>query len=184
MPTSSARKRDLESAARQLFARHGYESTSMRAVAEAAGVSVGLAYNYFGGKEDLLRSVVETGIEQIRAALDRLDGPVPPEQRLRAFVHGSLDTVRSHRALWQVLYQLRQKPGALAATQDKIDAVTAAIHERLTALFEQLGSEVPTTDARLLFASIDGAAQHYARAPDDYPLDAVADRLIQRFQPV
>ncbi|MBC8138786.1 MAG: hypothetical protein H8F28_23140 [Fibrella sp.] len=36
-------------------------------------------------------------------------------------------------------------------------------------------------DAALLLAAIDGAAQHYLLAPASYPLDEVADRLIDLF---
>ena len=155
----------------------------MRAIAEAAEVSVGLAYNYFDGKEDLLRAIVETGIGQVQSTFNALDGPAGPEQRLSQFVHASLDAVRNHRERWQVLYRLRQQPDARAALQDKIAAITESIFVRLTALMTELGSATPEVDARLLFAAIDGAAQHYVHEPMTYPLDAVADRLVDRFRP-
>lgn len=182
MPSNSDRKATIQAAARRLFAGHGYEATSMRAIAEAADVSVGLAYNYFENKEDLLRSIVQTGIGQIQSSFDALDGPAPPADRLARFVHASLDTVRTHRELWQVLYQLRQQPAAQATVQQQINAVTEAIFVRLTALMRDLESSFPEADARLLFASIDGAAQHYVRDPGTYPIEAVADRIVERFR--
>ena len=154
----------------------------MRAIAEEAGVSVGLAYNYFDGKADLLRVIVQTGIAQIQETFDALDGPAAPETRLEHFVHASLDTVQAHRELWQVLYRLRQQPAAQAPIQSQIDAITEAIFVRLTALMTELGSPAPEADSRLLFAAIDGTAQHVVRDPSTYPLDAVADRLVERFR--
>lgn len=38
----------------QLFAAKGYEGTTMRDIAAEAGCSLGLAYRYFGSKEDLV----------------------------------------------------------------------------------------------------------------------------------
>lgn len=45
-------------AARRLMEADGYDETSMAAVAEAADVSVGSVYNYFGNKQALLLGVV------------------------------------------------------------------------------------------------------------------------------
>lgn len=153
----------------------------MRAIAEAAEVSVGLAYNYFDGKEDLLRTIVQAGIGQVQSTFEALDGPAPPRRRLGAFVRTSLDTVRTHRELWQVLYRLRQQPDAMTDVQQQVDAVMETIFVRLTALMGELDSESPEADARLLFAAIDGAAQHYVHDPTIYPLAAVAERLVERF---
>lgn len=47
----------LEAAAR-LMERDGSQAVSMQAVAAEAGVSVGLIYRYFGGKDDLLLAVI------------------------------------------------------------------------------------------------------------------------------
>ena len=42
--------------AMRLFRQHGYEATTMRAIARDAGVSTGNAYYYFGSKEELIQS--------------------------------------------------------------------------------------------------------------------------------
>jgi DNA-binding transcriptional regulator YbjK len=42
-------------AALRLFRQHGYEATTMRAIASEAGVSVGNAYYYFASKQHLIR---------------------------------------------------------------------------------------------------------------------------------
>jgi AcrR family transcriptional regulator len=47
------RQRILDTAL-QLFATKGYEETSMRDIAAAAGCSLGLTYRYFASKEDLV----------------------------------------------------------------------------------------------------------------------------------
>lgn len=45
----------IVTAALRLFRENGYDATTMRAVAAAAGVSTGNAYYYFGSKEELIR---------------------------------------------------------------------------------------------------------------------------------
>jgi AcrR family transcriptional regulator len=63
-------------AAARLFLDAGYERTTIRAVASAAGVDPGLVMHYFGSKQELFRRVIDgapvpevTGAEQILASL-------------------------------------------------------------------------------------------------------------------
>lgn len=48
----------IETAALRLFIRHGFHGTSVREVADKAGVSLGNIYNYYRTKEDLFESLV------------------------------------------------------------------------------------------------------------------------------
>ena len=48
-------KSAIVTAALALFRENGYDATTMRAIASAAGVSIGNAYYYFGSKEELIR---------------------------------------------------------------------------------------------------------------------------------
>jgi AcrR family transcriptional regulator len=153
----------------------------MRAIADEADVSLGLAYNYFSGKEALLASIVEEGLSQVHATLDEVDGTAPPDERLRRFVHASLDTVRRHRTFWQLLYGLRHQPEAVAALQSDLTALNDTIHARLRDILSALSDDTPDENARLLYATLDGVGQHYIRDPEAYPLDAVADQIVARF---
>jgi AcrR family transcriptional regulator len=64
-PTSRAEQRRrteariLDAAARTFLA-DGYERTTIRAVAAAAGVDAGLVMHYFGSKQELFRQVIDT----------------------------------------------------------------------------------------------------------------------------
>ena len=51
--------------ARTLFARHGFDSTSTRAIAEKAGVNQAMIHYYFGTKERLYRRVISLEIVEI-----------------------------------------------------------------------------------------------------------------------
>lgn len=57
-PVAEQRSAELLAAAARLMERDGSQAVSMQAVAAEAGVSVGLIYRYFGGKDDLLLAVI------------------------------------------------------------------------------------------------------------------------------
>src|SRR5436305_1435326 len=58
-------------AATQVFFSAGYDRTTIRAVASAAGVDAGLVMHYFGSKQELYRRVIDAppvkGPESVRA---------------------------------------------------------------------------------------------------------------------
>lgn len=58
----SARQKILE-AARAEFAARGYDKTSIRGIAKAAGVDPALVHHYFGTKDDVFEAAVEVSFE-------------------------------------------------------------------------------------------------------------------------
>lgn len=56
----------------RLFLRHGFTKTSMRTIAEAAGVSLGLLTYYFTTKDNIALELLEKQIDDFKAALDRV----------------------------------------------------------------------------------------------------------------
>lgn len=75
-PSSAERIRD---AALRQFAENGVSATSMRAVAEAAGISIGLVQHYFGTKAALVTAVNDHVLRVISDALEINPVPTPPE---------------------------------------------------------------------------------------------------------
>ncbi|MFE3327680.1 TetR/AcrR family transcriptional regulator [Streptomyces sp. NPDC059176] len=77
----------LETALR-LFQERGYDKTTMRAIAQEAGVSVGNAYYYFSSKEHLIQGFYDRIAEQHQTAVANiLDGS---EEDLTARIRGVL----------------------------------------------------------------------------------------------
>jgi len=48
----------IEDAALELYVEHGYHATSMRQVADKAGLALGSIYNHFKSKEDIFEAVI------------------------------------------------------------------------------------------------------------------------------
>src|SRR5215472_312111 len=91
---TQTRERILDSAER-LFADHGFEGASIRAIVEDARVNLAAVHYHFKSKEALLEAVLTRRITVVNEArLQRLDdaeataAPDPPsvEEILRAFI--------------------------------------------------------------------------------------------------
>lgn len=78
-PTNEERIRD---AALTSFASHGIAATSLRTVAEAAGVSIGLLQHYFGTKPGLIAAVDQYVLHLVSDALEAQPLPAAPADSL------------------------------------------------------------------------------------------------------
>lgn len=78
-------KARILTAAIRLFADRGYESTSVRQIVEAAGVTKPVLYYYYKNKEDLFHQIVQNSTEQFLASLEEICSSEfdSPEQRFR-----------------------------------------------------------------------------------------------------
>ena len=97
----------METAA-ALFARRGYDQSTMADLAAEVGIAVGSAYHYFGGKEALLERICLELTEPLhpraQAALAEHDDPAA---RLRALVDVWVAHVVEHRDHMLVFQQER-----------------------------------------------------------------------------
>jgi len=73
-----ARRRQILDGAALCFARNGFHATSMQDVLKEVDLSAGAVYRYFGGKEELIRAIVEEVLETVRDTYERAARESPP----------------------------------------------------------------------------------------------------------
>lgn len=93
--------RKLEAAAVSLFARKWYNTVSVAEICREAGLSNGIFYRYYAGKEELFRKLLEGIVESIREALGGIEGRDTAE-RLPVFVRGVIGYSRERPELVSV----------------------------------------------------------------------------------
>jgi len=102
------RRRILEEA-RELFFAHGYEATTLDAIAEALNVTKPFLYSYFRNKSEILNAICEIGITKSIDALDEaLALDLPPQEKLRLIVE-RVTTIIILNQKYIVVYQREEK---------------------------------------------------------------------------
>lgn len=66
----AARRRQILDAAARCFARDGFHHTSVHDIVRESGISAGLVYRYFTGKDDMIVAIVTEWHEQRRTAME------------------------------------------------------------------------------------------------------------------
>lgn len=77
-------KREILDAARHLFARDGYDSVTMRAIADRIEYSPRTIYLHFKDKEDLIRELCRNDYSEFGQRFAKLASIADPVQRLKA----------------------------------------------------------------------------------------------------
>lgn len=170
-------------AALEQFATYGYTQTSVKMIASAAGVSQGLLYNYFASKDDLLRAIFAQSMVDVRESFALAEQGSTPADKIARLIRGSAAILRRNTDFWKLSVGVRGQPAVLALLGDALGGWLAEIQATLQRYFVEAGAANPQIEAELLFAVIDGMTQHFVLAPDQYPLEAVAEAAIARFSP-
>jgi len=96
---ASSRDR-LREAAKALFAKRGYESTSTLAICRLAGTSESQLMKHFDGKLGVLEAIFEHGWEHINPAIRLATESIPaPEDKLRTLMEMVINFLQSDREL-------------------------------------------------------------------------------------
>jgi AcrR family transcriptional regulator len=151
-PGATDTRDQIADAARTLFAEVGYERTSFRKIAAAAGVDPALVVHFYGSKEGLFRQVMALPPE-IADALARLaDGPRETVgRRLAEAVVGALENPASRAITLGRIRCATTHPDAAALVRE---TVTRDIHQ----VAEAVNDDRPDVRAVLIGVQVVGMA--------------------------
>jgi AcrR family transcriptional regulator len=177
---AESRSRILTHALR-LFAKNGYDGTTVKMIADAAGISQGLIYAHFASKEALLGAIFEESVGDVRKSFAAGADGADPRERFERYVRGCFDVLRRNLDFWRLSYGVRMQSAVLEQLGDRVPRWTAEIRRTLQRFLRDIGVRNPRLEAEVLFALIDGVSQHYALDPKAYPLDKVVKRILEMY---
>ena len=106
MPETAAptRRSELLSIAAGLFAERGFKNTTVRDIADAAGILSGSLYHHFDSKESMVDELVHEMLDRVLAAYRRIvRAGDAPEVALRALVREAFAAIATDRATVAVM---------------------------------------------------------------------------------
>ncbi len=112
----------------EMFQERGYNETTMRAVAQKAGVSLGNAYYYFHSKEHLIQAFYQRMQDShLAAALPALESEKTLKARLLTMMRTKMETMEPYHQFAGVLFKTAANPDSpLNPFSDETDPVRDA----------------------------------------------------------
>ena len=134
---SPARRRELLATAAEVFAAQGYNATTVRKIADEAGMLAGSLYYHFDSKESMVDEILSTFLDELWEGYDAVLGAgLGPRETIEALVTESFREIDRHRAA-VAIYQKESKHlstqprfGYLADSQQKFEKAWLGTLER------------------------------------------------------
>ncbi|TVL89537.1 TetR/AcrR family transcriptional regulator [Streptomyces sp. SAJ15] len=131
------RRRELLDTAAEVFAAQGYNATTVRRIADEAGMLAGSLYYHFDSKESMLDEILSTFLNELWAGYDAvLAADLGPRETIEALVTESFREIDRHRAAVAIYQkesrQLSAQPrfGYLAESQVRFERAWLGALER------------------------------------------------------
>lgn len=165
-----------------LFAQNGFHATSISQIAETAGVSKGLSYNYFKSKDELLLAIINDATEKMVTVAKGMGREGNYEETLRAFLDDIGNTLKNNKEYLTFQLGLLLQPELRPIIETPLQRRAEHLLTATETIFQNAGLKDTKLIARRLLAEIDGIGLHYLSIFKDYPLDAMLDQLFESYR--
>ncbi|HET7408181.1 MAG TPA: TetR/AcrR family transcriptional regulator [Mycobacteriales bacterium] len=157
----SARRRQLLTAAQEVFVAQGYHAAAMDDIAEVAGVSKPVLYQHFPGKLELYLALLDEHCDALaRAVRKALASTTDNRLRVAESIRAYYDFVSDESGAFRLVFEsdLRNEPAVRDRVEGSLRSSVQAIADTIAADTGLSGGE-----AELLSCGLEGLAEISAR---------------------
>jgi AcrR family transcriptional regulator len=145
--TKQATRRRILDAANELFTEKGFDSTSTRDLASAAGIAAGTVFNYFPTKEAIAMTLVAQALTVAEEEyLQSTHKPESLEEDLFAFIAMQLRHLKPHRTYLEPVLETALSPIANSAAASQGESLRVSHLDTVEQLLRKHGqTESPSS---------------------------------------
>lgn len=164
-----------------LFAHNGYFNTSISKIANEAGISKGLMYNYFTSKEDLLNQIILDGSMKMMEYFDPDHDGILTDDEFVYYIKQIFKLMNEKSTFWKLFYALTMQPDVFSLVDPRINHISDKMNSILYKFFESKGYENPQLEVLLFAVTMKGIGLSIVSAPDIFPAEMLIDGFINRY---
>ncbi|MCU4174781.1 TetR/AcrR family transcriptional regulator [Carboxylicivirga sp. N1Y90] len=176
------RKQQILNVALEVFADNGFSSTSIAKIAQKAGISKGLIYNYFESKEELVTSIMIDGFRVMTESFDKDRDGVLTENELHYFIDTSFATLEENIPFWRMYFMVLLQPEVYKLITPQLETILGPFMQTALTYFVNHGYEDPEAELRFFSAMMDGVGLHFILDPENFPIEAVKKKMHNLFK--
>lgn len=174
--------RAIAEAAAVLFMEFGYLNVTIDQIARRAGVSKGLMYNYFPGKEALLMHIVGQVSGEMSVLEQAIEQEAEPAGKIAALIRSFFAMMRENADFWQMVMPIITQKGISQKMENALREMLEMMVTVMEQIFLSAGVPNPRIEAFQLGALFDGIALAYMYVfKETYPLDAMEAELLSKY---
>jgi AcrR family transcriptional regulator len=175
------RKASIMEAALEVFAEKGFETASISLIAKRAKISKGLIYNYFESKEELIKEIMFSGIEQFVPEIDLNRTDAISKEEFTYLIIETFNILQRNLIFWRLYFSVFMQPAVLKLVEEKLMETLIPFINILYLYYQNKGVENPMAHARLLGAIFDGVSLNYIMDPENVDLEEIKKIIVEKF---
>ncbi|MDP9741206.1 UNVERIFIED_ORG: AcrR family transcriptional regulator [Bacillus sp. B2I3] len=179
-----ASKEKIRAAAMELFIKQGYYATSISDIAKQAGISKGLLYNYYKGKEELLSEMVEARIKEVVEVMEEAFTLNTPHEQLEHIINGAIDNIHQKPEVHRFYLHLQTQPESdeeLIKYSHLIIEENARQFEFQCKIFESMGETEPRKRSLYFSSVLQGIMLMISTYQQGFPIEEIKNQIISEF---
>src|SRR5450432_3802460 len=188
-PSLSIKQVQLLDSAEMLFSRKGFDGTSVRDIAEAAGINTAMISYYFGSKEKLMEEIFERKSLNIREKVDTLlkDDSLDPFQKMYSLVDEYIEGILQRKVFHRILLceQIINQNPIIIQLMEKMKARNSEYINDLIRLGQKKGLFKKNIDIPMMTNTLIGTISHSLINMDFYKryhhLESMKEEEFERF---
>ena len=140
-----------------------------------------LVYNYFITKEELNRQIVYMGVDEMMDILDPNKNAVLNQAEIQYFVEKMFERLQNHTKCWKLYFNVLWQPAICQLVKEKIDTPAQPVTTMAVNYSRSMGFDDPQMETFLFGVILDGMGCHFIINPEHHPLEAMKEKLLERY---
>lgn len=173
-------RRLIMDSALKLFSANGFHTTSINKIATDAGVAIGLVYNYFISKEDLLEQIVKDSLAEFYHLLDNKAQEALENNNCSGLIDTIFDTIKYKIDSWRLILSIMLQPEVAEIGRRNIAGFTNHIYQFAETYFRKKGDPDSVKKARILDELLHAASLSFILSGDEEAMELMKNEVIKK----
>lgn len=165
----------------ELFAENGFHATSISQIAKKAGISKGLAYNYFQSKNDILEEILETSSNEIYSNFDFNHDGILNEDEFFYFIRKTFQQINNNKRFWKLYTSVVLQSNILESKNQALIEKLAPTLNMFRNFLISKGSLDPDGDMVVISTLIKGASVIII-STEYFPFEYLEEKIMEEIK--
>ena len=149
-------------AAQEVFAKKGFDGTTIAEIAKRSGLPKANIYYYFGTKQGIYRAVIAALLSEWNAAFEHIAADREPDRAIEAYVRAKLEFSRRNMSASKIFANENVRGSAFLSPQE-LKSIRSITREKATVIESWVkANKLRSVDPVHLFIMLWAATQFYA----------------------
>ena len=158
--------------AETLFAERGFDGTSVRDIADVAGINVAMISYYFGSKEKLMEALFELRVGTVKMRIESLikDESLTPLEKVNMLIDEHIERITQRQCFHKIMVgvQVTNKNPAILKAANKVKLQNAAVVSELIKEGQKKGVFKKKIDVLLMLNTMIGTVSQSLMSMEYY----------------